>query len=200
MNQHLSFLKKLTFFKEFPDKEMVVLIGILKEFRPRMEEVICQEGDRGSSCYIVVSGSIKVSTNKGGCEQVLTTLRRGEMFGQVSLIDGSKRSATCVASWGTLLLEMQRSDFEQLYSSYSSFTFRFLSQVTKNLAKNLRNADQRLSTLVDSSSKDIKSITEAEPVHWIRSPEEIAVIAQDINRSIVTPVDPFKALGPYDKY
>ena len=158
MEKHLNFLKSLVFFQDFTEREISILLSFLNERKYRIGQVICSEGEVGASCFIVESGTVKVSTNKGGVEQILAVLGRGEMFGQVSLIDGGKRSATCTAGPKAILLKMERTDFKRLFDASSLLAFKFLSQITISLATNLREADLRFSALVDKFSEAVAEV------------------------------------------
>ena len=66
-------------------------------------EVIFREHDPANYAYVVQSGLVEISTSIGGERRVLTTLVPGEMFGELSALDGTPRSATATATTDTAL-------------------------------------------------------------------------------------------------
>ncbi|MGZ3651777.1 MAG: EAL domain-containing protein [Bdellovibrionota bacterium] len=58
-------------------------------------EIILQEGDDGDWAYLIESGQVLVFVTKDGVEVPLKILGKGEIFGEMSMIDNSVRSASC---------------------------------------------------------------------------------------------------------
>lgn len=76
----------------------------------RKGERIFHQGDPGDSLYVVVEGLVKVVVvSEHGDEMVLVTLREGDSFGELALIDGRPRSATAEAAEATTVLVLARS-------------------------------------------------------------------------------------------
>ncbi|MGZ6130563.1 MAG: cyclic nucleotide-binding domain-containing protein, partial [Myxococcaceae bacterium] len=68
----------------------------------------------------------------------------GEVFGMVALIDGGRRSASCVTVGKTRLFRLWRQDFDQLFSSGNRFAFGLVDGMARQLVRHLRSADQLL--------------------------------------------------------
>jgi sensor c-di-GMP phosphodiesterase-like protein len=58
-------------------------------------ETILTEGESGDWAYLIESGQVLVFVNKDGEEVPLKVLGKGEIFGEMSMIDNSVRSASC---------------------------------------------------------------------------------------------------------
>ena len=66
--------------------------------RFRRGEVIFHAGDPGDALFVIVSGEVKIAVpSESGEEAILTTLREGDVFGELALLDGAPRSATAAA-------------------------------------------------------------------------------------------------------
>lgn len=79
-------------------------------------EVLFRQGDRGREMYVIYSGKVALSVQAGeGTEAPIATLGPGEFFGEMSLIDGSPRSATAtIDENGTRLIVLDRTRFEYI--------------------------------------------------------------------------------------
>src|SRR6478609_4103227 len=63
--------------------------------RFRRGEVIFHAGDPGEALFVIVSGEVKITLpSETGDEAILATLRPGDVFGELALLDGAARSAT----------------------------------------------------------------------------------------------------------
>jgi len=81
----------------------------------RRNEVIFHQGDPGDSLHIVAAGAIKiVLPSAEGEEAIIATLREGDFFGELSLLDGAPRSATATALEPSETLVLARPIFRQL--------------------------------------------------------------------------------------
>ena len=87
-------------------------MAVTRKF-PRHRTIV-YAGDKTSSLFVILRGSVKVlSRDVEGREVILTFLGEGECFGEMGLIDGAPRSADVVAFDACELLEISRVDFVQ---------------------------------------------------------------------------------------
>ena len=68
--------------------------------------VIIREHDEGQSMFVIVSGTVEVSTRNVGRSTHVSTLHAGDIFGEISLLTGSRRSATVTAAGPVVSLEI----------------------------------------------------------------------------------------------
>lgn len=139
-----NFLTDLQFFKGFERREMDVLMGVLRMQEFNTGEVIFRQGAFGNACYIIAQGSIRVTLGSPPKEQELAVLPKGALFGQVALIDHERRSASCTAAEPSVVLVLERNEFDLLFRSGSTFAFKFLDVVIRILVGQLRSANTRL--------------------------------------------------------
>ncbi|MGK7872663.1 MAG: cyclic nucleotide-binding domain-containing protein [Xenococcaceae cyanobacterium] len=92
--------------QNLPDTEKEALALLLTPFHAQPGDILCQEGEPGDYFYMIVEGEAEVRKNR----KVLTILRAGEVFGEMSLLTGEPRSATVVA-----LTEMELYQLNQEY-------------------------------------------------------------------------------------
>ncbi|MGI8871637.1 MAG: Crp/Fnr family transcriptional regulator [Candidatus Limnocylindria bacterium] len=102
----------------FRDVEPAALADVerhLRRRRFRRGEVIFHQGDAGDALHIVTGGAVKILLpSPEGEEAIIATLRPGDFFGELSLLDGAPRSATAAALEPTETLSLPRADFLEL--------------------------------------------------------------------------------------
>jgi glycine/D-amino acid oxidase-like deaminating enzyme len=137
-------LRDFPLFADFSDRELLQLLRLMRRWDLPRGTVVVSEGGSGGSCFIIVSGSVDVTVRARGRQQLLAQLSAGSIFGQVSLISGVARSATCSVLNDGVILELKRKPCETLLSAGSNTALKFLAALNQDLINALRGADQRL--------------------------------------------------------
>jgi CRP-like cAMP-binding protein len=150
---HRSALPQLKVFQGFTPAELDAIAKVLKPERLAVGTVLFREGDRATGCYIVLDGRVRVSLERGGKPKQLAMLGRGELIGQMALLDGSRRSATCTAAEASVVLKLDREEFDMLFRSGASFALKFVDSVTRMLVSQLRFATRQLATMNDAGQR-----------------------------------------------
>jgi CRP-like cAMP-binding protein len=101
-------------FAEFSDRELRELLRLVRRWDLPLGTVVVSEGGGGGSCFIIASGSVDVTVRVSSRQKLLAQLPAGSIFGQVSLISGEPRTATCSMRNDGVILELQREPFETL--------------------------------------------------------------------------------------
>ncbi len=90
--------------------------------------VLFRKGDPGDRLYVVLAGRISIGTTAGdGKEVVLNVLGRGEVFGEIALLDGKPRTADATAMAESHLLVLDRSDFMPFLESHPEVAARLIA-------------------------------------------------------------------------
>jgi CRP/FNR family transcriptional regulator, cyclic AMP receptor protein len=106
-----SLLKRHEFFAELPDATIARLAARLRVLKIGQGERIFSEGDCGSGLIAVVSGLVRISvSSEGATELTLRLVAAGEVFGEISLLDGQPRTAHATAATACHLLLLERRD------------------------------------------------------------------------------------------
>ncbi len=81
----------------------------------RKGEVLFSQGDESDCLYIVIDGAITISLlSETGREMIFHIAKPGESIGEIALLDGEPRSATCTARDAGSLLVLRRVEFLSL--------------------------------------------------------------------------------------
>ncbi|MEX3776047.1 cyclic nucleotide-binding domain-containing protein [Pseudomonas sp. MYb118] len=108
-------------------------------------EVIFHEGDAGSFMCIIHTGQVAVQkTNSDGQRVTMTTLRSGRAFGEMAVLDGERRSASCVAASHCQLLNLGKDSLEKMLNDAPKIAAKIIRALAVSLSKRLRMADGQL--------------------------------------------------------
>ncbi len=140
-------------FVRFTRREMATLLGAARRCDPAAGTVLFREGSPGGTCLIVVDGSVDVSIGVHGRQELLARLGAGSVFGQVSLIDGEPRTATCTVGRDAVLVELGRAACQRLLDRRSPLALKLLTVLNDGLIAALRGADRRLMRLELDASR-----------------------------------------------
>lgn len=97
--------------------------------------VIMREGEAGIFMYVVMDGAIRITVG----EKVVELVKSGGVFGEMALVDQSKRAATASAAVDSNLMSINRNDFLTLIKTNPVFGLALL----KALANRLRNTGKK---------------------------------------------------------
>ncbi|RTI55824.1 Crp/Fnr family transcriptional regulator [Thermus scotoductus] len=107
-------------------------------------KAIFHQGDLGQALYLVEEGRVRLyRTHLGGQEKILGFLGPGEVFGEMSLLDGGERSASALAEEETLLLALYREAYLGLIRRLPLFAHN----LARILAHRLRELNLELDLL-----------------------------------------------------
>jgi CRP-like cAMP-binding protein/Fe-S-cluster-containing dehydrogenase component len=81
-------------------------------------QVIAKQGDGADSFYLMRIGFVKISENYPGGELVLAYLSRGDYFGEIGLLGGGVRTATCTALDHVEVVRVSGDDFRQMVERF----------------------------------------------------------------------------------
>ncbi|NVI99164.1 cyclic nucleotide-binding domain-containing protein [Myxococcus sp. AM009] len=101
-------------FRLFERKDRRDLVERFRSRDVERDAVVIRDGDPTDGLYVVLSGEVEV--RKDG--HLLTQLREGEVFGEISLLQKTPATATVTATRHTTLLRLPRADFDALISSH----------------------------------------------------------------------------------
>lgn len=119
-------------------KQISIFSGLssshLRKIANRMDETITAEGNElvlqgrnGWGFYLIIEGRAKVVKNG----KKVKTLKAGDSFGEISLIDGGVRSASVIAETDMILLACSKQNFMQLVDTVPGFSKAMLLALCK---------------------------------------------------------------------
>lgn len=142
-------IQKIELFRGLPTGEIEKILSVSKNVKVARGDTIVKEGDAGNALYIIESGSVVVT--KGA--EILAIMDRGEIFGEMALIDNSPRSATVTALEEASLLVIQRGALEKYLAQNPGHAAIIYKNFASILAHRLRNLGGKMQTLAGEAEK-----------------------------------------------
>src|SRR5438105_15577464 len=88
-------LSRVSLFKGLSDRDLAELAQVAVPRSWLAGEAVFREGDPGDTCYVIRSGSVRVTRRHSDGRQIaLAELREGDIFGERAMFGGETRSAT----------------------------------------------------------------------------------------------------------
>jgi len=112
-------------------------------------EKIFSFGDEGAGAILLRSGTIAIR-NKG---VELATMRAGDMFGEVALVEGQARTADAIAIKPCELVFLLRTDLDEWVNSHPKHACRLLKNLSSILAERLLESNRTVSRVLEAEGR-----------------------------------------------
>ncbi|MBZ0290599.1 MAG: cyclic nucleotide-binding domain-containing protein [Anaerolineae bacterium] len=145
----ITTLKQADIFYELTNTQLELVASICNERHYQAGDNVFEENTPGDELYVIASGEVEIQLNPSllgkentGGAQTITTLRRGQSFGEVSLVDEGLRSAGARCSQqDTRLIVIPREKLMLLCDTYPQLGYRLMRNLAADLAMKIRNTD-----------------------------------------------------------
>ncbi len=154
MSSLVDFLRQCDIFYQLTQTQLEMVAAICQEKTFAGGEYIIQENTHTKELYIISEGEVEVVVNpalvgKPGSETkpegVVATLRRGQSFGEIALVDEGFRSASVRATGKrTHVVLIPREKLMMLCETYPQLGYRLMYNLAADLAMKMRNLDLRI--------------------------------------------------------
>ncbi len=148
----LSLLQSLDIFEDIDNSSILRLGHFFKERIYNQNEIIFTEGSIGNTMMVIASGEVRVTQKPGPeTEETLMILKKGDIFGEMSLLEDLPRSATVIAHTNVITLEIYRKDFMDFIDKDNKNGIKILLKLSRILSSRLREANVKLKAFVNFS-------------------------------------------------
>ena len=107
-------------------------------------EAIFREGDKADKLYFILEGEIEIFIKIRKAQKLLAIMKKGEIFGEMAVVDAQPRSATVVAKTNTQCLGLTSAQLENIVIQKPPFALKLI----RLLSHRLREANQHISELI----------------------------------------------------
>jgi len=132
----------LDIFKGLTEDELAAVAGIMSETSVPTGELVFREDEHGDTLYVVLSGEVEITQRiTEDIEKTLATIREGEAFGEMALVDPGDRSASARATKEARMLALVRRDFFELAAGDTALGTKVFLNLCLTMVERLRNAN-----------------------------------------------------------
>lgn len=167
-------LGRAALFSELPDDLLADLSGRMVRRRYRKDSVVFVQGEYGTRCYVILSGSVKIGAYApDGREAVLAVLGPGDVFGELSLFDDAPRSADATAIEKVELLSLDNQALTEAVRAHPELATSLL----RVLSRRLRLANERFqdAAFFDVTGRIARRLADLSAQHGVGAPEGVLV-------------------------
>jgi CRP-like cAMP-binding protein len=163
-------LNNFSIFKTLSDHEVKEIVAYFKIQSFKKEQIILRKGDRGEKLFVILAGEVEIIGDYG---IIITTLGRGEIFGEMSLLTGNPVSTKVKAVEDTKTMCMTRNYFSLILSRFSSLQMYFTRLLVRRLAKSNIKISKQISFGI---SGNLSEITTTELLQTLNMTQKTGVL------------------------
>ena len=154
MNSYAIILRNSDIFYKFNQAQLELIANLCQEQTLKTGEIIFFEGSKSDELYIIADGAVDILVNPDLVSDkpeeehkpvTIATLRRGQSFGEIALVDQGLRSATArIALDNTRLLIIPSDKLIATCEQHQDLGYRLMLNLAADLALKIRNAGLRI--------------------------------------------------------
>ncbi len=134
--------RDLPLFSGLSEEEMVTIAGVLERHELGHGDVVFNEGDEGDRLFVIARGAVSIKVQLGGetaRARRLATFTPGVFFGEMSLLEGQRRSADAFAKGERVVLySLSARHFAGLVQQHPRLGLKIYQAMTRELVARLR--------------------------------------------------------------
>jgi CRP-like cAMP-binding protein len=158
-------LRAPTALMQLSEAEALTVVGFMRPRRFESGTTIIRQGEASDTGFmvLVLDGEITVETliARRSDPVTVTVLGAGSLIGEMSLVDGAARSASCTASTDVRCAVLTREALETLIAEQPATAAKLMAAVAQRLAERLRENSHKLrvySQLVQTMQQEIDAL------------------------------------------
>jgi CRP/FNR family cyclic AMP-dependent transcriptional regulator len=142
-------------FENFNLAEIRLMSHFMHVYRAEMGVEVIREGDPGDFMMLLIEGHIEVfRRDRWNAPRLIALLEPGTSVGEMSMIDGEPRFATCVAAERCLLAVLSRESLARIILEQPVLGAKILMELVLMLSQRLRQTSQKLVSYMDRDQQE----------------------------------------------
>jgi CRP/FNR family transcriptional regulator, cyclic AMP receptor protein len=149
-----ALIPKCPLLENFSPGEVRLLAGFMEVYRVEPGIEIIREGEGGDFMLMIVEGKVEVhKRDRWNTPQLIAVVEAGRTLGEMSMIDGEARFATCIAAEPTLLAVLDREKLARIIVEEPMLGAKILMELVLMLSQRLRATSEKLLGLIDEQQR-----------------------------------------------
>ena len=141
----LEIIERIRLFEDFERGEIGILAAQMRCYRAPAGAIVIREGDSGDFMVFLLDGKCEiVKSDPGGLPQRISVAGPGKILGEMSMIDGEPRFASCIALEDTLFAMIDRDGLSRIIADDPRFGIKILLELVLLLSQRLRATSSKL--------------------------------------------------------
>jgi CRP/FNR family transcriptional regulator, cyclic AMP receptor protein len=154
-----ALIPKCALLENFSPAEVQLLAHFMHVYRAAPTVEIIREGDGGDFMLMILEGRVEVhKRDRWNTQQLLAAVDAGRTLGEMSMIDGEPRFATCIAAEPTLFAMLDRESLARIIVEQPLLGAKILMELVLMLSQRLRATSQRLLGLLDEQTQGATNV------------------------------------------
>lgn len=138
-------IDRVPLFEDFGSQEFRALCDFMVCYAAPRQSVLIREGDVGNFLIVLLTGKVDVVKQAGdGSMKLIASLGPGALFGEMSLIDGQARFATCISTEPVDFAVLDRKALNDVLVTLPRLGNKFLLLLLQLMTRRLRDSSTRL--------------------------------------------------------
>ena len=147
----MGMLRGLPMFAEMSERQIGFFVRLMELLELPRSAPLFRRGDPGAAMFILLDGELRATTVVDEKECTLSTMRPGEFFGEISLMDHGPRSADVIANQPCRLLKVSAEIFAKAMREVPELAVPILFAINRALTGRLRALTHRYEDTVSFS-------------------------------------------------
>ena len=153
-----ALIPKCALLENFSAAEVRLLTHFMEVYRAEPGVEIIREGEGGDFMLMLIEGRVEVQKrDRWNASQLIAVVEAGKTLGEMSMIDGEPRFASCVAIETTLLAVLTRENLARIIVEQPMLGAKILMELVLMLSQRLRSTGTRLLQVLDDRSERAQS-------------------------------------------
>ena len=148
-----ALIPKCALLGNFSPAEVQLLAHFMDVYQAPAGVEIIHEGEGGEFMLMIIEGKVEVhKRDRWNTPQLIAQVEAGKTLGQMSMIDGEPRFATCVAIEPVLVAVLDRENLARIIVEQPMLGAKILMELVLMLSQRLRTTSGRLLQLIDENT------------------------------------------------
>lgn len=140
-----SIMYKFEIFNGLSQQQRQMILDTCDRKALKAEEIVFREDDQGDSMWIIESGTVEIYTTiRENVNKTITLLSEGQVFGEMSFLEGMPRTASAKTTSASVLLLLSLGKMLKSCGNDTALLSAFYLNIAKILSKRLRQTNEML--------------------------------------------------------